>query len=105
MEIKSWLNDLDRERAAKMQQYVTGFWEGEVGLLTYVPHEPAHFKRVEQNIQRLIPKERWSALSDIERMLLTWCAWTHDIGMNKKCFVMLYAITAGNIVLLTVLTV
>lgn len=86
MQPLAWLTEIDRDRAAEMQHYVIRFWEGEVGMLTYTPHDPSHFRRVEQNIQRLIPKERWSALSEAERMLLTWCAWTHDVGMNKKCY-------------------
>ncbi|MFL6387483.1 MAG: hypothetical protein ACJ71U_08355 [Terriglobales bacterium] len=97
MEAEYWLNTLDQERAQAMRKYVSDFWDGKVDMLTYTPHDPTHFARVERNMQRLIPKERWFKLNDAERMVLTWCAWTHDVGMNKKCYPDPDSITAADV--------
>jgi translation initiation factor 2B subunit (eIF-2B alpha/beta/delta family) len=86
MDVQRWLSDHDEERAREMKKFVIAFWDHKGDLLTYTPHDPGHFARVERNMQRLIPNHKWASFSDSERMVLTWCAWTHDVGMHAACY-------------------
>ncbi len=79
-----WLSEEDARLAQEMQAFVTETWDKRPDPAEYTPHDPHHFKRVESWIKRLIPKGMSSRFSRLERKLLTWCAWTHDIGMFRS---------------------
>jgi hypothetical protein len=82
-----WLSPADAERAPAMESEVTGvFGPSDVETYTYTPHGTSHFARVEDLVRALIPQRRWCRLSAQERMLLTWAAWTHDIGMHRLLY-------------------
>jgi hypothetical protein len=76
-----WLNELDEASATKMEQEVRAEWTKGADSPEYTPHDPDHFARVEDWIRALIPRDRWNDLTLEERKILTWCAWTHDVGM------------------------
>ncbi|HEY1580452.1 MAG TPA: HD domain-containing protein [Terracidiphilus sp.] len=78
---RGWLNELDDMNATKMEQVVRAQWEKGPDAAEFTPHDPDHFARVEDWIRALVPQEKWKDLSFQERKILTWCAWTHDIGM------------------------
>lgn len=78
---RGWLSEVDEDSAAKMEQVVKNQWEKGADASQFTPHDPNHFARVEDWIRALIPQDRWKDLSFEERKILTWCAWTHDIGM------------------------
>jgi translation initiation factor 2B subunit (eIF-2B alpha/beta/delta family) len=78
-----WLTESDRQLAKKMQDFVIQTWETNRDPAEYTPHDPDHFRRVEDWIAQLVPDNRRDRLTDLERKLLTWCAWTHDIGMFR----------------------
>src|SRR5580692_3169504 len=78
---RGWLSELDEAIALKMEQVVREQWGKGAESSEFTPHDPDHFARVEDWIRALIPQERWKDLSFEERKILTWCAWTHDIGM------------------------
>ena len=78
---RGWLSELDEANAVKMEQVVRAQWEKGADASEFTPHDPDHFARVEDWIRALVPQERWKDLSFEERKILTWCAWTHDIGM------------------------
>jgi translation initiation factor 2B subunit (eIF-2B alpha/beta/delta family) len=78
---RGWLNEQDEANVMKMEQVVKAQWEKGADASEFTPHDPDHFARVEDWIRALIPQERWKDFSFEERKILTWCAWTHDIGM------------------------
>ena len=78
---RGWLSELDEANAVKMEQVVRAQWEKGADASEFTPHDPDHFARVEDWIRALIPQDNWKDLSFEERKILTWCAWTHDIGM------------------------
>jgi translation initiation factor 2B subunit (eIF-2B alpha/beta/delta family) len=80
----AWLVPDDAEKAVRMEEFVLKEWRPEGDASPFTPHDPAHFRRVEAWIQRLIPEDRWGLLTDAERKILTWSSWTHDIGMFRK---------------------
>jgi hypothetical protein len=79
---RGWLSELDEANAVKMEQVVRAQWEKGADASEFTPHDPDHFARVEDWIRALVPQERWKDLSFEERKILTWCAWTHDIGTS-----------------------
>jgi translation initiation factor 2B subunit (eIF-2B alpha/beta/delta family) len=79
-----WLAAEDEDPAAAMRESVRHTWTQRREPSRYTPHDPDHFARVERWIVRLIPKDNWIRLSLLERKLLTWCAWTHDVGMLRS---------------------
>ena len=81
---QGWLSPEDELDAKAMEQVVKEEWQPERDATPFVPHDLGHFRRVEDWIRRLIPREKWSDLSGQERRILTWCAWTHDIGMFRR---------------------
>lgn len=83
----AWLSEVDAESATRMRSFVRGlFSENKAGTKAYTPHGPDHFERVEAGILELIPPSKWHLLSAQERKLMSWAAWTHDIGMNKAVY-------------------
>ena len=52
----------------------------------HTPHDTDHFGRVEDLIKTLIPQQLWNELTAQERKLLTWSAWTHDVGMHGSLY-------------------
>jgi hypothetical protein len=76
-----WLNELDEADALTMEEVVRSEWVKGADPGEITPHDPDHFARVEDWVRALIAPERWKDLSYEERKILTWGAWTHDIGM------------------------
>lgn len=80
----SWLSADDASRYTSLVEQVGRLWSSGLDPQTFTPHDPGHFRRVEKNVQELIPKQRWHLLNDEERFLLSCAAWTHDIAMNPS---------------------
>jgi translation initiation factor 2B subunit (eIF-2B alpha/beta/delta family) len=81
-----WLETNDEFKAEIMERTVEALWHQGAESSEYTPHDLKHFERVENWIRALIPVESWPLLSPQERKILTWSAWTHDIGMFKGLF-------------------
>lgn len=81
---RSWLSPDDHPRYTALIEQVGRLWSSGVDPQSFTPHDPGHFRRVEKNIQGLIPRQRWDLLIDEERFLLSCAAWTHDIAMNPS---------------------
>ncbi len=81
MEHIEWLNSIYAEGYEKLKQFVKDVWEEKGDALKFTPHDSDHSQRVENMIKWLVPPEKWMVLSEKERKILTWCAWTHDVGM------------------------
>src|SRR2546423_12003266 len=82
-----WIPPTDVERVRAARTAVSEYWRNNrPENLKFTPHGPEHFARVEQRIKDLISNERWGLLGPTERVLLTYCAWTHDIGMNEALY-------------------
>ena len=79
-----WLNPVYTEDYKKLKELVNATWKEYGDIPPFTPHGPDHCFRVEKLIKLLIPSEKWDAFSDKERKILTWCAWTHDVGMFKS---------------------
>jgi hypothetical protein len=81
-----WLTATDEFKAEIMEKAVEALWHQGPEAADYTPHDLKHFERVENWIRALIPIESWPLLLPQERKLLTWSAWTHDIGMFTSHF-------------------
>lgn len=81
-----WLDPEDAKAAKDMEECVRNQWIVGPDATPFTPHDPGHFERVEAWVRRLIPRDKWDTLSAAERKILTWCAWTHDIGMLRSVY-------------------
>lgn len=86
---ESWLGDkgskhskdLDKIRDAVAKKYDD---PQDIALPFYTPHGKDHCQKVEDLMHRLIPKEKYTDLEEIERFYLLASAWLHDIGMLRS---------------------
>jgi len=70
------------KRLGFVRQHVRNKWEENKGLpARYTIHDASHAESVEKAIYKLIPKTKYSELSEEEKFYLLSSAWLHDIGM------------------------
>jgi translation initiation factor 2B subunit (eIF-2B alpha/beta/delta family) len=81
-----WLNSDYTEDYGKLKKFVEETWKECGDSEIFTPHGADHCFRVEKMIKLLIPPEKWNSISNRERKILTWCAWTHDVGMFKSLY-------------------
>ncbi len=84
---ENWLGDKDSKlsmdlmtiRNAVEKKYAN---HHDIALPFYTPHGKEHSEEVENLIHRLIPKERYLKLKEMERFYLLSSAWLHDVGQE-----------------------
>lgn len=86
---ENWLGDKDSKlsidlvtiRNAVEKKYSNA---NDIALPFYTPHGKEHSEEVENLIHRLIPKEKFLKLKEMERFYLLASAWLHDVGMLRS---------------------
>lgn len=78
-----WLDEILGCSLERIKEKVKALYEDPDNrpLPFYTSHEASHCRAVEDLIHHLIPFEKYTALTVLERFFLLAAAWLHDIGM------------------------
>lgn len=81
--LRDFCSDEDKARLSHIEGHVRGIFAKTAPIKYYIPHDPEHFKRVEEILDELIPADMKEHLKPKEIFYLLCGAWLHDVGLLK----------------------